>query len=199
MSTRNVYAKCHVCGNERFMKRFYGIRTCRSCSAKQTNIRSNSASKAGKVGGRKTADSGKLRQFATSQANTPEAQKRRFETLKRTGKLWTSKPEMRLFHVLNDVFGAENVVHHVCVSKFRIDFYVINIDTYIELDGVYWHGLSTPYEQLKGTPKLKFDRDRKCDEHFRIRGMRLERITDIEMKDEESVYRRLHTLCASTS
>ncbi len=158
------------------------LRTCRSCAAKRTNERSQSASKGGKVGGRVTADSGALL-LAGAQAHTPEAEARRFETLKRKGALWSSKPELSLLQQLQERFGASNVVHHAIIDGFRIDFYIKGIDTYVQLDGVYWHGLNVPYEELRGTPKLKFDRDRACDEHFAATRRKLIRVTDIDVKE----------------
>lgn len=164
-----------------------GLRTCRSCAAKQTNERSQSASKGGKVGGRVTADTGKLQAFAGKQANSPEANKKRFETLKRTGKLFTSKPELELLRLLQEKFGNNNVEHHVQIDGYRIDFYVKSIDAYVQLDGIYWHGLNAPYDQLRGTPKAKFDRDRQCDVHFSQIHKMLIRITDVDVREEQAL------------
>lgn len=163
-----------------------GTRICRSCAAKRTNIRSNSASKAGKIGGRTTADSGKLRLYALPASNSVEAHQKRFATLKRKGRLWASKPEEQLLALLQQRFGPQDVIHHVCIDGFRIDFYINSIKTYVQMDGVYWHGLNVPYDQLKGTPKIKYDRDRKCDSHFSNKQLRLIRITDEELKMEGS-------------
>ena len=93
--------------------------------------------------------------------------------------------------MLQQKFGHDNVVHHVCIDGFRIDFYVKSIATYVQLDGIYWHGLDKPYEQLVGTPKLKFDRDRLCDAHFAQKRMRLIRITDRDLKEKQDVLAKL--------
>jgi very-short-patch-repair endonuclease len=162
-----------------------GFRRCRSCAVKNTNIRTNCSSKGGKIGGRSTADSGKLQKYAGSVAHTPSAEKKRFNTLKRRGLLMTSKPELELKNLLVSKFGVENIEHHVIVDGFRIDFYVNIIDTYIQLDGEYWHGLNVPYKDLKGTPKEKYDRDRKCDLYFKKKNLKLIRITDKQLKNEK--------------
>jgi len=168
-----------------------GFRLCRKCAAKLTNARSNSASKGGKVGGKRTADLGKL-QVAGQFAHTPEAERKRHETLKRMGKLFSSKPEEHLHKLLIDRFGPEDVDHHIIVAGFRIDFYVKSINTYIQLDGAYWHGLQQPYDQLKGTPKAKYDRDRRCDAYFTEVGVRLVRIIDTELaKDAQHALQRI--------
>jgi very-short-patch-repair endonuclease len=134
-------------------------------------------------------------------AHTPEAEHKRHETLKRTGKLFSSQPEERLHELLVERFGVTNVDHHVIVSGFRIDFYIHNVKTYVQLDGAYWHGLNQPYEQLIGTPKTKYDRDRKCDAHFHELGLRLIRITDVDLAENEhdAIQRITKGLCSSTS
>lgn len=168
-----------------------GLRLCRRCAAKRTNVRSNSASKGGKVGGKRTAELGKLK-VAGQFAHTPEAERKRHETLKHTGKLFSSKPEERLHELLIERFGQDDVDHHVIVEGFRIDFYVKSINTYIQLDGSYWHGLQQPYDQLKGTPKAKYDRDRRCDAYFTQAGLRLVRIVDTELaKDAQHVLQQI--------
>lgn len=183
--TRNVYVKCQYCDDIRFLKRFNtdSLRTCRSCAAKITNKKTNFAYKGGKIGGRKNVESGKLREISEKYANTPEAHKKRFETLKRKGKLFSSKPEEELKKILENKYGIENVIHHVQVNGFRIDLHVTSIDIYFQLDGEYWHGLNVEYENLKGTPKIKFDRDRLCDKYFLENNLKLIRITDKELKN----------------
>lgn len=176
-----------------------GLRTCRRCAAKQTNARSQSASKAGKVGGRVTTDNGKLQAIAGKLANSPEAHKKRFETLKRTGQLFTSRPEQELLKLLQEKFGIDDVEHHVYVDGYRIDFYVKSVETYVQLDGVYWHGLNVPYDELRGTPKEKFDRDRRCDLHFSQVGKKLVRITDIDVKEGCALVKFENSLVASAT
>ena len=123
--------------------------------------------------------------LATPFAHTLAAEERRFETLKQKGLLFSSAPEEKFYELLLEKFDNEDVIHHVIVDGYRIDFYIKSIDTYIQFDGVYWHGLNAPYDQLTGTPKIKFDRDRRCDKHFKESGLRLVRITDLELKENE--------------
>jgi hypothetical protein len=98
-----------------------------------------------------------------------------------------SKPEAMLAKQLRDVFGTKNVmqqieVHHGGRKPWLVDFYVSSADVYVEEDGVFWHGLDHPYEQLHESKRLKYDADRMQDEWFRSRGRRLVRITDEEVK-----------------
>jgi hypothetical protein len=140
---------------------------------------------AGRIGGRVTAERGYLNK-ASSLGHTPEAKEKRYKTLRERGKLWSSKSENDLDKRLRTLF--ENVIHWVTEGGFSIDFYVQDVDCYVQLDGVYWHGLDRPYEELHSGPRAKFDRDRKCDAHFQSVSKRLVRITDAalhEITDEE--------------
>jgi len=62
-----------------------------------------------------------------------------FETKKRNGNLWKSIPEDRLYVVLCDIFNIKSVQRQKWVDKWPIDFYVTDIDTYIQYDS-HWHG-----------------------------------------------------------
>src|SRR5690606_106068 len=97
---------------------------------------------------------------------------------------FSSIPEENLYALLIQQFGIEDVEHHVIIDGYRIDFYVKSIDTYVQLDGEYWHGLSQPYDKLTGIPKQQFDRDRLCDKHFVKNGLTMIRITDKQIKLE---------------
>lgn len=140
-------------------------------------------SKAGKVGGAKMRDSGKLKLCACPAAHSNEAWEKRFSTLRKLGKLGTSKPENTLYQLLVERFGEDDVVHHIYVRRFCIDFYIKSRNTYVEFDGTYWHGLDKPYSELTGSIKRKFDRDRRCDSYFIENGLRLIHITDKELKE----------------
>jgi len=162
-----------------------GLRTCCSCAQKELAKRTNcdSQRKGGLIGGKKNAELGHLKN-ANLLAHTPEATRKRFETLKKNGSLYESKPEKEFYKCLVSEFGVDDVIHHIMIKKFRIDFYVKTINTYIQFDGEYWHGLNVPYNQLIGTPKLKYDRDRKCDEYCNKHNIKLIRITDKQFEKQ---------------
>jgi hypothetical protein len=68
-----------------------------------------------------------------------ESRQKAFETKKRRGNLWKSKPEDRLYEVLCEMFGSDDVKRQVHVYKWPIDFYVESINTYVQYDS-HWHG-----------------------------------------------------------
>lgn len=73
-------------------------------------------------------------------------------------------------------------------------FYIPEIDTYVQFDGVYWHGLDRPLEEI-AKYKTKRDvqiykkwlSDREQDRWFKEQGMKLVRITDIQYLKERDV------------
>ena len=80
--------------------------------------------------------------------NWPERCKRAHETMKRNGTYRKSKPEDRLYTILCQRFDANDVERQVHVpgtpKQWSFDFLVRSTGTYIQLDGVYWHGLDRP-------------------------------------------------------
>lgn len=101
------------------------------------------------------------------------------ETNRRLGNVKESKAEREFVAWLRTVYGDESVVHHPHhVNGFDVDVYVAALDAYIQFDGIYYHGLDRPYEQLSPMIKRKFDRDRAADRRFPELGLTLIRITD---------------------
>jgi hypothetical protein len=70
----------------------------------------------------------------------PSTFQKRHETMKRNGTYGKSKPENRLYEVLCEIFGADDVERQKSVERWPIDFYVKCIDTYVQYDS-YWHGV----------------------------------------------------------
>lgn len=114
---------------------------------------------------------------------TKEVREHIHAVLKRNGTYGKSKIEDRFYNALIDQFGI--VERQVNINGWLIDFYVKSIDTYIQFDGVYWHGLDRNLEEIcKFVHKRdrviynKFLTDRKQDNWFKKSGFRLVRITD---------------------
>jgi hypothetical protein len=71
------------------------------------------------------------------------------------------------------------------MNIWPIDFYVKSIDTYIQFDGEYWHGLDRPLEEIQKFKTSRdrrifegWNRDREQDKWFREQGLKLNRITN---------------------
>lgn len=70
-----------------------------------------------------------------------KANQKRRQTLLSEGRLYISTPEKELVEWLRSVFGDENVLQQSWINRCSIDAYVTSLDLYVQLDGVYWHGL----------------------------------------------------------
>lgn len=102
------------------------------------------------------------------------------------GDVMLSKPEAMLAVFLREHFGNENVEQQVPIDHggrkmWLIDFYVKTIDTFVEADGVFWHGLDKDYDLLHPMMRAKYDADREQDKWFLFNAKKLVRITDKEL------------------
>ena len=120
-------------------------------------------------------------------ANSPESCAKRHATMKHNGSYCKSKDEDLCYELLCCLFDVDDVVRQVTIpgTRWAIDFYVKSIDTYIQFDGAYWHGLDRPIEIIaehmtKRDTLIhkKWLTDREQDEWFAQRNQRLIRITD---------------------
>lgn len=112
------------------------------------------------------------------------------QTMKKNGTYKkNSKPEMIVKDILEQFYGDHNIIHQKYINKWNIDFYIIPLNTYIQVDGVYWHGIGKTIEELeqfsddriKSILKTKIT-DENQNIWFKENNMRLIRITDIEIK-----------------
>lgn len=112
------------------------------------------------------------------------------ETMKRNGSYNKSKGEEEFYDLLCEMFDEEDIERQVKLNSSRIDFYLSSIDTYIEFDGVYWHGLDRKIEEIsrhsterdKAIHK-KWLHDRKLDFWCFDNSKKLVRITDVEFRE----------------
>jgi hypothetical protein len=105
-----------------------------------------------------------------------------------------SSCELFLETKLIEIFGKENVEAGKIVNGWCIDFYIKSIDSYVQVDGVYWHGLDRPVEEIKSSSLDRdkhilsvWKKDRKQNSYFRHKKMRLLRITDDDLKNSNTL------------
>lgn len=117
------------------------------------------------------------------------AAKKRHETMKQKGLYASSKAEDNLHTMLVALYGGDDVCRHKIVRHYEIDFYVKSLDVYVQLDGVYWHGLDRPIEEIERSMNVRdrailatYFRDRKQNCTFKELGLRLVRLTDKQLK-----------------
>lgn len=114
-----------------------------------------------------------------------------WETKLKNGSCSKSLPEERLYKILTVLYGANNVQRQVPIIKQWIDFYITTLDTYIQVDGVYWHGLNRDIEIIKqgNTSQDKkiykqILRDEKLNNYMTDNNYKLIRITDEEINSK---------------
>ncbi len=110
-----------------------------------------------------------------------------YETKKEEGTIFFSNPEELAAKVLEDNF--DDVERQVSIENWHIDF-CINDQVYVEVDGVYWHGLNRPLDEIRKFKSVqdvqilkKYEKDRIQDQYFSSNNMKLVRVTDVEILD----------------
>jgi hypothetical protein len=109
-----------------------------------------------------------------------EQRRKQNETFKIRG-VWGSKPENEFGEWLASIFSEDDVKKQSWINCQSIDFYIVSIRTYVQFDGIYWHGLDKSYDDLASWIKDRFIRDRKMDDWFESKisdGWKLFRLTD---------------------
>jgi very-short-patch-repair endonuclease len=122
---------------------------------------------------------------------TLEFQRVRHQTMKLAGTHRTSRAEDACYDRLREAFGRVERQAYVGHKRWSIDFYVNDIDTYVQFDGVYWHGLDRALATIKEFRKprdraiyQKWATDREQDAWFAAHDLRLVRVTDKEFDSD---------------
>jgi len=115
------------------------------------------------------------------------AKTKSLEAMMTSPQKWSSKIENSFAETLASEYGE--VIRQKRVNGWPIDFYIPSIDTYVQLDGVYWHGLDRPIEEIRESSKPrdiarvgKWEQDRRQDAWFASHSLRLVRVTDLAVK-----------------
>lgn len=116
---------------------------------------------------------------------------KRLATMRRNKTFQSSRAEERLYEELTKKFMNVSRQVRIPGTRWIIDFYVKDIDTWIQVDGVYWHGLDRPLAEIRESTKPRdqkiaraWENDRVQDAWFVERKMRLIRITDRDVVSE---------------
>jgi hypothetical protein len=129
----------------------------------------------------------------------PEISRKTWETKVALGqdKVFISKCESDFYEILLTRFP--DAVHGIWCEKWPIDYYVPSLELYVQMDGIYWHGLDRPLRKIRMSAASghindrmifhKLERDREQYELFRERGLKLFRISE----DMFHLHRRLGT------
>jgi hypothetical protein len=134
---------------------------------------------------------------------SPSVQKKRHDTMKRRGLYGASKVEDEFYRSLAQVF--DRVERQVSVNTWQIDFRIVDLDLYVQFDGVYWHGLDRPLSVISEvrSPRdrkilYKWNVDRRQDSWFQQQNLRLLRVTDVQFTSSAfgEIVERMRTLAS---
>jgi hypothetical protein len=124
-----------------------------------------------------------------SKIDHKEIAQKAWATKIKNGTCSKSGPEDFLFDLLVENFGIENVQRQIPMIRQWIDLYVIPLGLYIQVDGVYWHGLNRDIEIIKKQATRQDKkiykqilRDEKLNNYMKESKMKLFRITDTQIK-----------------
>lgn len=84
-----------------------------------------------------------------SKCDFNEIAQKAWATKIKNGSCSKSNPEEKLYSILVNEFGDSNVTRQVPVIKQWVDFHIPTLDLYIQVDGIYWHGLDRDIEIIK--------------------------------------------------
>lgn len=130
--------------------------------------------------------------------NTPIAVAKQLETKRTRGCHISSKVERKFLAELSLVTEVEV---HPRVGGRASDAYIIAYDTYVQLDGIFWHGLDRSefgLGRLDTNISKKFEGDRGQDHLFVEEAKRLVRLTDFWYKSTPDAIERVMGLLRSS-
>jgi G:T-mismatch repair DNA endonuclease (very short patch repair protein) len=117
-----------------------------------------------------------------------ESWRKAHETKKQNGTHKASKIERAFCDALESE-GVRFLAQPIVLGR-PIDVFLMDEDIYVQIDGRYWHGLDRPIEEIRAssyprdrTIAERWEADRRQDEQFAERGLRLVRVTDLEARE----------------
>lgn len=123
-----------------------------------------------------------------SKLNYTEIAQKAWQTKIKNGSCSKSEPEEKMFSILKKYFGNKNVDRQKNIINQWVDFYISSDKFYLQVDGVYWHGLNRPLKEIK-LQKTSQDvkiykqilRDKELNKYMKKNNLILIRITDEEV------------------
>jgi len=112
------------------------------------------------------------------------------ETKKRNGTYGKSKEEDAFYNFLLNKFDGYSILRQEPVKNWSIDFYISELDIYVQYNGSYFHGLDRPIEQIKQSCKQRdeniyktYIRDVERFNYFEENNIKLVVVSDIDVKN----------------
>jgi hypothetical protein len=120
-----------------------------------------------------------------------EIKTKKHHTMKKNRSHGKSKVEDNVYEILVRLYGINSVERQSLVNGWAIDFFIKPIDTYLQVDGVYWHGLDRDLEAIRASDAYRdkyilkvIQKDKEQNKWFAKNNVRLVRITDLQLKSK---------------
>lgn len=126
------------------------------------------------------------------QNDLQEVAQRRLNTMKLRGSFQKSRAEEKFYSLLLTKFTSDDIERNSrpLDKPWPIDFYIKSLDLWIQIDGVYWHGLDRPLQEHRDSTNdrskiilYKNEVDQRQMAWFHENNMSLLRITDQRVKE----------------
>ena len=120
-----------------------------------------------------------------------EIKVKKHHTMKKNKRYGKSKVEDNVYESLVRLYGINSVERQSLVNGWAIDFFIKPIDTYLQVDGAYWHGLNRDPEEIQASGAFRdkyilkvIQKDKEQNRWFAENNVRLVRITDIQLRSK---------------
>lgn len=123
-----------------------------------------------------------------------EFKHKKHESMKRNRTYGSSKIENKVYDSLILIYGKESVERQHSINGWAIDFFIKPLQIYLQVDGIYWHGLDRPTETLKTSKNFRDayilsnrQKDDNQNKWFLENNLKLVRITDQQITSFNSL------------
>jgi very-short-patch-repair endonuclease len=114
----------------------------------------------------------------TNPSYNPEIIAKIHQSKKDNGSYGKSIPEDKLYEILCSKFTTEEISRQKVINSRPIDFYISKINLYVQLDGVYYHGLEWPFKKISDFIYFRKIKDEEQSLWFKENNLNLIRVTD---------------------
>ncbi len=110
--------------------------------------------------------------------------------MKRNKTYGKSKVEDFTYNLLTEIFNEKEVERQHTINGWAIDFYIKCMKIYLQVDGIYWHGLDRSLDEIERSSNYRDSyilatrlKDENQNRWFVEQKLNLVRITDKQIKN----------------
>jgi len=118
-----------------------------------------------------------------------DTKRKKHRTMKKNKTYGKSNVENKVYDILLKSYGNKSIDRQHSINGWAIDFFIKTLNVYLQVDGIYWHGLDKPREIIESSNSSRnrcilstMKRDAIQNKWFEENGLKLIRITDAQIK-----------------